>query len=332
MSIAKILSEGPRFIFVGGKGGVGKTIIAAAIALYSSKNNQKTLLASLNPVHSLTNLFKRDLTSGKIQKISKDYELYAVEVDISDVVDKYRENVSTRLREFLKWAEIPLDPTPFIDIATTNPAFQESAMFDKVMDMILIEGKNFDRIVFDTAAVANAIRLLSLSDIYGLWLKRMIESRKEALGLRAQLSFRKDEVMKEIQKDPVMNDLIQLNEKFSKVKDILTNPSYTRFFFVTLLQALPISVVIRFMNSVKSYNIPVGGVIVNQIITRSDMEKDESNYLKAKYEEQLHYFEQLKKNVGVENIVGHVRQFSHDIIGLDDLELVVKDLLEFKIE
>jgi Oxyanion-translocating ATPase len=68
MSIAKILSEGPRFIFVGGKGGVGKTIIAAAIALYSSKNNQKTLLASLNPVHSLTNLFKRDLTSGKIQK------------------------------------------------------------------------------------------------------------------------------------------------------------------------------------------------------------------------------------------------------------------------
>lgn len=330
-SIKEILSESSKYIFVGGKGGVGKTVVAAAIALYSSKNGKKTLLASLNPVHSLTNLFRQDLTSGTIKKVSKDFELYAVEVDISDAVEKYRENVSIRLREFLKWAEIPLDPSPFLDIATTNPAFQESAMFDKVMDTILNEGKNFDRIVFDTAAVANAIRLLSLSNIYGLWLKRMIESRKEALGLRAQLSYRKDEVMKEIQKDPVMNDLIQLNEKFTQVKSILTNPDYTKFIFVTLLQALPISVVVRFMNNVKSYNIPVGGVVVNQVITKEDVERDESNYLKAKYEEQLHYLEQLKKSVGNENIVGYIRQFSKDIIGMESLEQVVKDLLEFRI-
>jgi arsenite-transporting ATPase len=330
MSLEKILSQGAKFIFVGGKGGVGKTVVAAAIALYSANIGSRTLLASLNPVHSLTNLFREDLSSGNIKKIGSEGELFAVEVDITDAVERYRENVSIRLREFLKWAEIPLDPTPFIDIATTNPAFQESAMFDKVMDIILKEGKNFDRIVFDTAAVANAIRLLSLSNIYGLWLKKMIESRKEALGLRAQLSFRKDEVLAEIQKDPVMLDLLNLNGKFTQVKSILTNPSYTKFFFVTLLQALPISVVVRFMNSVKSYNIPVGGVIVNQVISEIDAEKDESNYLKSKYEEQLNYLELLKKSVGIENIVGYIRQFPRDVVGLENLRLVVKDLIEFK--
>jgi arsenite-transporting ATPase len=282
-------------------------------------------------VHSLSNLFNEDLSSGTIRRISDETYLYAMEVDISDAVEKYRENISNRLKEFLKWAEIPLDPTPFIDIATTNPAFQESAMFDKVMDIILKERRNFDRIVFDTAAVANAIRLLSLSNVYGLWLKRLIESRREALGLRAQLSYRKEEVMKEIQKDPIMNDLLDLYNKFSEVRRILTSHVHTQFIFVTLLQALPISVVIRFMNSVKSYNIPVGGVIINQVITKEDMEKDESNYLKSKYEEQMRYLETLKSSIGEGDIIGYVRQFPRDIIGIDGINMVMKDLLNFQV-
>jgi len=67
MSLEKILSQGAKFIFVGGKGGVGKTV-AAAIALYSANIGSRTLLASLNPVHSLTNLFREDLSSGNIKK------------------------------------------------------------------------------------------------------------------------------------------------------------------------------------------------------------------------------------------------------------------------
>src|SRR5207247_11403807 len=82
-----------------------------------------------------------------------------------------------------------LDAKPFIEIATTNPAFEESAMFDRMVDYILKEGESFDRVIFDTAAVANAVRLIGLSKIYGLWLTRMIDSRKEALSMRVQLSF-----------------------------------------------------------------------------------------------------------------------------------------------
>src|SRR5439155_741335 len=102
--------------------------------------------------------------------------VHAVEVETTEVVERYRNSIRGRVKEFLKWADIPLDAKPFIEIATTNPAFEESAMFDRMVDYILKEGEAYDRVIFDTAAVANAVRLIGLSKIYGLWLTRMIDS------------------------------------------------------------------------------------------------------------------------------------------------------------
>src|SRR5207237_1941955 len=104
--------------------------------------------------------------------------------------------------------------------ATTNPAFEESAMFDRMVDYILKEGEAYDRVIFDTAAVANAVRLIGLSKIYGLWLTRMIDSRKEALSMRVQLSFRKEKVMEEGKKDPLMADLHSMQERLEPSKAV----------------------------------------------------------------------------------------------------------------
>ena len=63
--------------------------------------------------------------------------LYAVEVEIEDVVARYKERITRLLRDILKWAELPIDHKGFIDIATPNPAFQEAASFDKMMELVL---------------------------------------------------------------------------------------------------------------------------------------------------------------------------------------------------
>src|SRR5206468_4284224 len=135
-----------------------------------------------------------------------------------------------------------------------------------VVDYILKEGETYDRVIFDTAAVANAVRLIGLSKIYGLWLTRMIDSRKEALSMRVQLSFRKERVMEEVKKDPLMADLMSMNERFDQAKGVLVDPESTAFFFVTLPLALPIAVVRRFIGMVQKFNIPIGGVIVNDVV------------------------------------------------------------------
>jgi len=330
MRFAELVKEKPKlkYLFTGGKGGVGKTISAAGIAYYYASNGYKTLLASLNPVHSLTSLFKQDLMGGSIKKVEGVENLYAVEVEIDDVVARYKENISRRIREFMKWADIPIDPKPFIEIATTNPAFQESAMFDKMMDIVIEEGQNFDKIVFDTAAVANAVRLIGLSKIYGLWLQRMIKSREEALSLRVKLSFRREKVMEEIKKDPLMADLISLNEKFSKVRQILLNSEETAFFFVTLPLSLPIAVVKRFIKMVTAYDIPVGGVIVNMVLRKSVAETTTNEYIRNQYKQQLHYMETIQRDLG-DQVVSYIPLYDREVVGVDMVGRVAKDMFEY---
>ncbi len=314
-----------KFLFTGGKGGVGKTVSAAGLAYRFSQEGKRTLLVSLNPVHSLSSLFAQDLKGGVIKPVEGAENLFALEVEIDDIVEKYKKNIARRLSEFLKWADIPLDPKPFIDIATTNPAFQESAMFDKMMDVVLEQGEEFDVVVFDTAAVANAARLIGLSKIYGLWLERMIKSREEALSLRVKLSFRKEKVMEEIKKDPLMADLISMQERFNKVKQILLNEEKTAFFFVTLPLALPIAVVKRFIKMVRGFDIPVGGVIVNQIIPKKVAEATTNEYLKNKYREQLEYMRIIESDLG-ELVRSYIPTYPGEVVGLDMLARLSEDM------
>ncbi len=331
-SLNIFLSKRPsiKYIFTGGKGGVGKTISAAGIATYFALKKEKTLLASLNPVHSLSSLFDQDLSGGTIKSVNGVDNLWAVEVDITEKVKKYKLQLSDRLRWFLKWADIPLKAEEFVDIAATNPAFEESAMFDETVDIMLEKGEEFERVIFDTAAVANAVRLLGLNKIYGLWLERMIESRKEALSLRVKLSFRKERAMEEVKKDPMMKDLLDLNEKIQKATKIFGDPNKTVFFFVTLPLALPIAVVKRFIKMVEGFNIPTGGVIVNAVLTKESLGSGEATeYLKNKLEEQGKYLDIIRKDLW-EQVRTVIPLYSREIIGVDNVIKLSEDMFSWE--
>ncbi len=321
-----------KYLFTGGKGGVGKTISAAGLAYYFASEGEKVLLASLNPVHSLSSLFGQDLTGGAIKPINGINNLYAIEVDIRERVKKYKEQLSEKLMWFMKWADIPLKAEEFVDIAATNPAFEESAMFDNTIDIMLKESENFDKIVFDTAAVANAVRLLGLSKIYGLWLGRMIESRKEALSLRVKLSFRKERVMEEVKKDPMMKDLLDMNERIKKAREVFSDPEKTAFFFVTLPLALPIAVVERFIKMVQGFDIPTGGVIVNGVLEKKLVSEGKATeYLINKFKEQQRYMEIIKERLWP-SVRAIIPLYPTEIIGLDMVGKVAQDMLNWKPE
>lgn len=331
-TLQEFLEEKPdlKYLFTGGKGGVGKTIVAAGLARHFADQGKRTLLASLNPVHSLSSVFGQDLSGGSTQPVQGiGGPLFAVEVGIEEAVERYRKNIGTRVREFLKWADIPVDARPFIDIAATNPAFEESAMFDKMVDIMLTEGERYDMVVFDTAAVANAVRLIGLSKIYGLWLGRMIESRKEALSLRVQLAFRKDKIMEEVKKDPLMSDLLSMNDRFAQVKHVLIDPHRTAFFFVTLPLALPIAVVRRFIQMVRAYDIPIGGVVVNQVIPPEVGERTSEEYMHNKYLEQIGYMEAIRRDLG-SLVRAFIPLYPREVAGISSLERVSQDLFTYQ--
>lgn len=323
----QLLDSGVKYLFFGGKGGVGKTVVAAATAMYYAKRGERTLLASFNPVHSLSSLFGQALGGGAVKAVAGVDNLYAVEVEIGDVVEGYKQRVSTLLKELFKWAELPVDTRPLVEVATTNPSFHEAAAFDKMMDVVLNEGRQYSRIVFDMAAVANAVRLIGLSKLYGLWLQRTIKMRQEALSLRYQLSFRKEKVMEEIKKDPVIQDLIGLQERYARVREVLRDPRQTRFVFVTIPTVLSISVVKRFIDMVKAYEIPIGGVVVNMLIPREEAEGDATGFLSSKYEEQERNIKLIEEYFG-SMVLATVRLLPHDVVGVDKLEAFMKELVK----
>jgi len=316
LSFEQFIEEKPelKYIFLGGKGGVGKTIVAAGVAYYFSDYiDKKILISSTNPVHSLSSVFGQDIWGKGIQKIDGAKNLYGLEIDISDTVKRYRQQIGEMILGFLKYADIPLDPESFIDVATTNPAFEETAMFEDMMDLIM---KNeFDAYVFDTAPVAHTYRLLGMSNIYDLWLMKMVKSREEALSTRLKLSFRKEKIAEEIKKDTLMENLVSTRKKTDRARQLLVNKDKTAFFFVTLPLALPIAVIERFIGWVQAFNIPTGGIFVNGIMPAEICNVgNPSPYLVNKIQEQEKYLNLIQEKFP-NMIRAHVPLFDTEVTG-----------------
>src|SRR4030043_2444932 len=205
-----------KYIFFGGKGGVGKTVMAGAAALWAAKQGRRTLLASTNPVHSLSNLLEHDVF-GKVAVVCDEDRCHAFEIDTKDTIERSKNEIREKINWFLKFADLTTKAEDFIESATMNPAFEESAMFENMVDIMFKD--EYDFYVFDTAPTANARRLLGMSRVYSLWVNKMLKSREEATSLKDLLSYSK----KKKEKDPLMDYLLHLRKRMARAKTLLTD-------------------------------------------------------------------------------------------------------------
>ena len=261
-----------KYLFFGGKGGVGKTIMAGAAALWFAKQGKKTLLASTNPVHSLSNLLNQDVF-GKPVLICDEKQCFAFEIDTKESIERSKQTIREKIAWFLKFADITIKAEDFVESATMNPAFEESAMFENMIDLMFKD--EYEIYVFDTAPTANARRLLGMSKVYSLWVDKMLKSRDEAKVIRKALSY-----TKKVEKDPLMDYLLEFKDRMANAKVLLTDPAKTAFFFVTLPEALPIAVITRFIQWFRDFGIPVGGVIVNGLIQKEMVKADSPEFVR----------------------------------------------------
>src|SRR5512145_1423380 len=237
-----------RFVFFGGKGGVGKTVSAGVTAQWLAGQGKRTLLASTNPVHSLSGLLGQDVF-GKHTPVSGVNNLWAFEIDTKDTIERSKVEIREKIQWFLKFADISTKAEDFVESATMNPAFEESAMFENMIELML--KAEYDSFVFDTAPTANARRLLGMSQVYSLWVNKMLKSRDEARSLRELLSFTKKK-----EKDPLLEYLVAFKDSMAKAKELLTEEQLTAFSFVTLPESLSITVITRFINLFHEFGIP----------------------------------------------------------------------------
>ncbi len=316
-SMAQYVQAHPnlKFVFFGGKGGVGKTVMAGVTAMWFARQGRRTMLASTNPVHSLSGLLSQNVF-GQATAVNGVPNLWAYEIDTKDTIERSKVEIKNKIQWFLKFAEISTQADSFVESATMNPAFEESAMFENMIDLMF---KNeYDVYVFDTAPTANARRLLGMSKVYSLWVNKMMKSREEARSLRELLSFSKKK-----EADPLMDYLVSFRERMAHAQKLLTDDALTAFFFVTLPEALPIAVIKRFIGWFRDFGIPVGGVVVNMLIQKEQVLATSPEFVRNRVAMQDGYMDQIWTDFG-SGVRAVIPLFDDEVRGTKSLDMVGK--------
>lgn len=248
-----------RIVFMGGKGGVGKTTCSSAFAVHCAKSGKKTLLVSTDPAHSISDLFEREIG---LEIVNIRENLDAIEIDAEFESKKYIDQIKKNLKNIVSTVIVE-EITRQLDVASISPGSHESAMFDKMIEIINEKEDQYDQIIFDTAPTGHTIRLLSLPELLGTWIDSLLMKRRKALKLSKMANGQETE---KIENDPIIKILTRRKNNMEKARDIMIDDQKLRFIFVLNAEKLPIEETKKAVEILKKYNIPVNELIVNRIL------------------------------------------------------------------
>jgi len=273
-----------KIIFFGGKGGVGKTTCSSAYAIRCASKGMKTLLVSTDPAHSISDVFEKKIGMNIIE-IRKNLD--GIEIDAEYESQQYINGIRGNLGKIL--SPIVIDEiNKQLDAASVSPGSHESAMFDKMIEIINEESNRYDQIIFDTAPTGHTIRLLSLPELLGGWIETLIMKRRKAIAI-SQMAKRKIKDEEAIMQDPIIKILNRRKNNMEKARHIMIDEKQLNFIFVLNAEKLPIEETKKAVNALEKYDIPVNELIVNRILP-IDVEGD---FMKEKKEQEKHYLKEI---------------------------------------
>lgn len=319
MSLAKIFEEYPdrRYIMFGGKGGLGKTTFSAAAAYYLAKTGKKVLVFSVDPQASLTDIFQRDIFGKGPTEIMPN--LYAQEIDADQRVKAYQQEIRQKIVDMYGMEEIPEEIESYIQAAAAEPAMEESAIFDEVVDIVVKGG--YDYYIYDLVPLGHALYYLSMASVYDAWIdkiSRLREEMREYDQVAAALQ-RKEE----LDEDAILNELLYIKERINKSSGILTDKAKTAFFFVVTAEEMVIKDTAKAAELFAKFDVPLSGYIVNRVLPEELKSQNIPEYLRNRFSMQDHYLTVIDKEFGGQ-ILARVPEMERDVTGLPMIEKMAK--------
>ena len=302
-----------RLVFFGGKGGVGKTTLAAAFASSLAGRGEKTLLVSTDPAHSTG-----DVLGAKLSGVPAQLEenLFGVDIDAAADAAAYVERVQEDARGSVSPEVLPA-VRQHLELAKSSPGTEESALFDRFVDLIALSPGEYDRIVFDTAPTGHTLRLLTLPALLTAWVEGMVRQREKVAGMERML---RNLAGKEgSDQDPILNRLRGRRDRFHHARHRLLED--TTFYLALIPERLPIEETARALETLTRGDIHVGALVVNRVLP----EIDEGEFMRSRLAQQAEYMAEIEERFGSRKIVS-VYQDARDVTSRGQLTSIAGQL------
>ena len=258
-----------RFVFFGGKGGVGKTTISSAYAHKCARAGQTVLLVSTDPAHSTADVFGQSFDDDPIPVRGYD-TLSVMEIDPEAAVDDHLMDVKRSLGDQVS-PGIVNEIDRQIELAHRTPGAHEAALFDRFIE-VMDDAAAYDRVVFDTSPTGGTLRLLSLPEYLGGWIDRLLEKRRESLDLYERAAIGDRDPRRTRVGDPIIARLRQRKERFAFAGDTLRTDA--TFFLVMNPDRLSLRETARTVDRLDEYDLDVSGLVVNRLTPEPDPDED----------------------------------------------------------
>ncbi len=315
MSMREVFDKNPdrRYIMFGGKGGLGKTTFSAATAYWLAKQGHKVLVFSVDPQASLSDIFKRDIFGKGPVEIMPN--LFAQEIDADRRIKDYQEEIRQKIRDMYGLPEIPEEIENYIQAAAAEPAMEESAIFDEVVDIVI--GGKYDYYIYDLVPLGHALYYLSMASVYDEWIDKITKLREEMAEYDQVAAVMRRE--KETEEDKILKELQYIKYRINTSSSILTDKQKTAFFFVVVPEEMIILDTKKAAGLFAKFDVPISGYIVNRVIPPELAGQNIPAYLRNRMEMQTTYLKEIDQVFSGE-VLARIPEFERDITGLPMIE------------
>lgn len=306
MPLLEIRDDRVKLIMVGGKGGVGKTTCASAVALQLARDGRKVLLLSSDPTPSLADIFEMPVGDSEV-RLTDGCELFGLEVSSDMILKRWKERFGPEIYEVVSsFANVDYD---FVDYVGTAPGIEEEYMLHFIVD--LVQGGRYDTVVWDTAPAGHTLRLLRLPHLF---LSHMEAATKFYMNMYSYLEKVKDMVTQKAGRRTLL-EIIRSWERLSqRIIDFVRDGTATRYILVTIPEALGVRLTERMLRELEENGLRVKNLVINYVVRDEDCA-----FHRARRQMQDHYIGVLENMRSGLNLV-MLYLSAHEIKGLDRIE------------
>jgi len=271
--------KGAGFILVGGKGGVGKTTMASALALELAKK-YKTLIFTTDPAPSLADSLGQKLSNEPI-KITGVENLWAMEIDAKIVLKEFKEEYGDDILDILNEGTYLSNEETKEIFSLDIPGLDEVMGLKKITDFM--DSQEYDLYIVDTAPTGHTLKLLALPELLDGWIKFLASLRWRYHYITERFSGKK-----KIEKADEF--LLLMKKTVKKVRNLLQDPAKTEFIVVTIPEAMGVLETEDLIKDLAKTHIPTSHIVINNIFP-----KNKCDFCKSRRIEQEKYISEIKE-------------------------------------